>query len=82
MPSQPSNGNRMVNSVQPGSHWTKRIQTLYPGGRPEDVRMPEEFHGWRRPSHQMLQQLYLMAWFDKYSNKNKGVPTDTNTSQK
>ena len=28
-----------VNSVQPGSHWTKRIQTLYPGGRPEDVRM-------------------------------------------
>ena len=30
------------------------------------VRMPDEFHGWRRPSHQMLQQLYLMAWFDKY----------------
>jgi len=30
------------------------------------VRMPEEFHGWRRPSHQLLQQLYLMAWFDKY----------------
>jgi 3-oxoacyl-[acyl-carrier protein] reductase len=28
-----------VNSVQPGSHWTKRIQTLYPGGRPDDVRM-------------------------------------------
>jgi len=28
-----------VNSVQPGSHWTKRIQTLYPGGRPQDVRM-------------------------------------------
>jgi 3-oxoacyl-[acyl-carrier protein] reductase len=28
-----------VNSVQPGSHWTNRIQTLYPGGRPEDVRM-------------------------------------------
>ncbi len=30
------------------------------------VRMPEEFHGWRRPSHRLLQQLYLMAWFDKY----------------
>ena len=30
------------------------------------VRMPDEFHGWRRPSHQMLQQLYLMAWFEKY----------------
>jgi dipeptidyl aminopeptidase/acylaminoacyl peptidase len=30
------------------------------------VRMPDEFHGWRRPSHQVLQQLYLMAWFEKY----------------
>lgn len=30
------------------------------------VRMPEEFHGWRRPSHQLLQQLYLRAWFEKY----------------
>jgi dipeptidyl aminopeptidase/acylaminoacyl peptidase len=30
------------------------------------VRMPDEFHGWRRPSHQLLQQLYLMAWFEKY----------------
>jgi dipeptidyl aminopeptidase/acylaminoacyl peptidase len=30
------------------------------------VRMPEEFHGWRRPSRRLLQQLYLMAWFDKY----------------
>src|SRR5262245_30837092 len=30
------------------------------------VSMPEEFHGWRRPSHQLLQQLYLMAWFEKY----------------
>jgi len=38
------------------------------------VRMPEEFHGWRRPSHQLLQQLYLMAWFEKYrttSNKSQ-----------
>lgn len=33
------------------------------------VRMPEEFHGWRRPSHQLLQQLYLLAWFDKYRVK-------------
>ena len=30
------------------------------------VRMPEEYHGWRRPSHQLLQQLYLIAWFEKY----------------
>jgi len=33
------------------------------------VRMPEEFHGWRRPSHQLLQQLYLLAWFEKYKVK-------------
>jgi dipeptidyl aminopeptidase/acylaminoacyl peptidase len=33
------------------------------------VRMPEEFHGWRRPSHLLLQQLYLLAWFDKYRVK-------------
>jgi len=44
------------------------------------VRMPDEYHGWRRPSHQLLQQLYLMAWFDKYSNK--GGSMETNTSQK
>jgi dipeptidyl aminopeptidase/acylaminoacyl peptidase len=30
------------------------------------VRMPEEFHGWRRPSHRVMQQLYLLAWFDKW----------------
>jgi dipeptidyl aminopeptidase/acylaminoacyl peptidase len=30
------------------------------------VRMPEEYHGWRRPSHQLAQQLYLLAWFEKY----------------
>ena len=30
------------------------------------VRMPDEFHGWRRPSHQLLQQLYLLAWFEKH----------------
>ena len=33
------------------------------------VRMPDEFHGWRRPSHRMLGQLYLMAWFEKYMKK-------------
>jgi dipeptidyl aminopeptidase/acylaminoacyl peptidase len=30
------------------------------------VRMPDEFHGWRRPSHRIAQQLYLMAWFEKH----------------
>lgn len=30
------------------------------------VRMPNEYHGWRRPSHRLLQQLYLMEWFEKY----------------
>ena len=30
------------------------------------VRVPEEYHGWRRPSHRLLQQLYLKAWFEKY----------------
>jgi dipeptidyl aminopeptidase/acylaminoacyl peptidase len=39
------------------------------------VRMPEEFHGWRRPSRRLLQQLYLMAWFDKHKR-----PTTTTTS--
>lgn len=33
------------------------------------VRMPDEYHGWRRPSHRMLQQLYLRAWFEKYRVK-------------
>jgi dipeptidyl aminopeptidase/acylaminoacyl peptidase len=33
------------------------------------VRMPEEYHGWRRPSHRLLQQLYLKAWFEKYRTK-------------
>jgi dipeptidyl aminopeptidase/acylaminoacyl peptidase len=40
------------------------------------VRMPDEFHGWRRPSHRLLQQLYLMAWFDKH----KRSPTTTTSS--
>ncbi|MFQ5721035.1 MAG: S9 family peptidase [Candidatus Aminicenantales bacterium] len=30
------------------------------------VRMPGEYHGWRRPSHRLLQQLYLRAWFEKH----------------
>jgi len=33
------------------------------------VRMPDEFHGWRRPSHQLAQQQYLLAWFEKYRVK-------------
>jgi dipeptidyl aminopeptidase/acylaminoacyl peptidase len=39
------------------------------------VRMPDEFHGWRRPSHRLMQQLYLMAWFDQHKR------ADTTTSQ-
>ncbi|MBN2408991.1 MAG: S9 family peptidase [Candidatus Aminicenantes bacterium] len=35
------------------------------------VRMPEEYHGWRRPSHRLLQQLYLKAWFEKYRTKSE-----------
>lgn len=38
------------------------------------IRMPDEFHGWRRPSHQLLQQLYLQAWFEKHSRKEKANP--------
>ncbi len=30
------------------------------------VRMPDEYHGWKRPSHRLLRQLYLIAWFEKY----------------
>ncbi len=43
------------------------------------VRMPEEFHGWRRPSHRIMQQLYLMAWFEKWRTKasKESVPTLT-----
>jgi dipeptidyl aminopeptidase/acylaminoacyl peptidase len=33
------------------------------------VRMPNEYHGWRRPSHRLLQSLYLMAWFEKHMKK-------------
>lgn len=41
------------------------------------VRMPDEYHGWRRPSHRLLQQLYLMAWFDKH----KRPPAATTSQQ-
>jgi dipeptidyl aminopeptidase/acylaminoacyl peptidase len=37
------------------------------------VRMPDEYHGWRRPSHRLLQQLYLIAWFEKYRLKPESV---------
>jgi dipeptidyl aminopeptidase/acylaminoacyl peptidase len=37
------------------------------------VRMPDEFHGWRRPSHQIAQQLYLMAWFEKHMRKEQAA---------
>ena len=33
------------------------------------VRVPNEYHGWRRPSNRLRQQLYLQAWFDKYRNR-------------
>jgi dipeptidyl aminopeptidase/acylaminoacyl peptidase len=33
------------------------------------VRIPDEYHGFRRPSHQIAQQLYLMAWFEKHMRK-------------
>ena len=41
------------------------------------VRMPEEFHGWRRPSRQLAQQLYLQAWFEKHRR-----PSQTTTTQR
>jgi dipeptidyl aminopeptidase/acylaminoacyl peptidase len=43
------------------------------------VRMPEEFHGWRRPSHRLLQQLYLMAWFEKH--KRPSTPPTSSVSR-
>jgi dipeptidyl aminopeptidase/acylaminoacyl peptidase len=42
------------------------------------VRMPEEYHGWRRPSHRLLQQLYLQAWFEKHR---RPARTTTTSSQ-
>ena len=43
------------------------------------VRMPDEFHGWRRPSHRLLQQLYLQAWFEKH--KRPGIDTTDSSRQ-
>jgi dipeptidyl aminopeptidase/acylaminoacyl peptidase len=37
------------------------------------IRMPDEYHGWRRPSHQLLQQLYLQAWFEKHARKDRAA---------
>ncbi len=46
------------------------------------VRMPDEFHGWRRPTHRLLQQLYLRAWFDKYrTDKPKKPSAQTETAE-
>jgi dipeptidyl aminopeptidase/acylaminoacyl peptidase len=42
------------------------------------VRMPDEFHGWRRPSHRLQQQLYLLAWFEKH--KRPAATTTTSPS--
>ena len=39
------------------------------------VRMPDEFHGWRRPSHRLLQQLYLQAWFGQHM-RGQAAPTE------
>jgi dipeptidyl aminopeptidase/acylaminoacyl peptidase len=39
------------------------------------VRMPNEYHGWRRPSHRLMQQLYLEAWFEKHRKKPKEITT-------
>ena len=30
------------------------------------VRLPNEYHGFKRSSHRLLQQLYLKAWFEKH----------------
>ena len=43
------------------------------------VRMPEEYHGRRRPSHQLLQQLYLMGWFEKNRTAESTTAIPTNT---
>ena len=33
------------------------------------VKLPDEYHGTRSVSHRLMIQLYLKAWFDKYSEK-------------
>ncbi|HMO13498.1 MAG TPA: S9 family peptidase [Pirellulaceae bacterium] len=39
------------------------------------IRMPEEYHGWRRPSRQLAQQLYLRAWFEKWRKQTETADT-------
>ena len=46
------------------------------------VRMPEEYHGWRRPSHRLLQQLYLKAWFEKYRTNPPEAGNETAVGEK
>ena len=41
------------------------------------VRMPDEYHGWRRPSHRLLQQLYLQAWFEKHRRPARTTTTSS-----
>ncbi len=45
------------------------------------VRIPEEFHGFRRPSHRLAQQLYLLAWFEKYRVKDGKSPAAPSEGQ-
>ena len=33
------------------------------------IKLPDEYHGTRSVSHRLMIQLYLKAWFDKYSEK-------------
>ena len=33
------------------------------------VRVPDEYHGWRRPTNRLRQQLYLQAWFEKHATE-------------
>jgi len=46
------------------------------------VRMPEEYHGWRRPSHRLLQQLYLLEWFEKYRKKDSAGKNKSPSTEK
>lgn len=37
------------------------------------VRIPDEYHGFRRPSHNLMNQLYLLAWFEKHMRKDQAA---------
>lgn len=37
------------------------------------IRIPDEYHGFRRPSHNLLNQLYLQAWFEKHMRKDQAA---------